>query len=69
MSIEVIDLVDLAHKEKRRKNVFNTPVFMPGCTTMRIPIKSAPIPKQIGMQSEQIGNPRSRSEATLGFCS
>jgi len=36
---------------------------------MRIPMKSAPIPKQIGMQSEQIGNPRSRSEATLGFCS
>jgi len=27
-----------------------------------IPMKSAPIPKQIG-------NPRSRSEATLGFCS
>ena len=27
MSIEVIDLVDLAHKEKRRKNVFNTPRF------------------------------------------
>jgi hypothetical protein len=36
---------------------------------LRIPMKSAPIPKQIGMQSEQIGNPRSRSEATLGFCS
>jgi hypothetical protein len=29
---------------------------------LRIPMKSAPIPKQIG-------NPRSRSEATLGFCS
>ena len=27
MSIEVIDLVDLGHKEKRRKNVFNTPRF------------------------------------------
>ncbi len=27
MSIEVIDLVDMAHKEKRRKNVFNTPRF------------------------------------------
>ena len=27
MSIEVIDLVDLAHKEKRCKNVFNTPRF------------------------------------------
>jgi hypothetical protein len=27
MSIEVIDLVDMGHKEKRRKNVFNTPRF------------------------------------------
>ena len=27
MSIEVIDLVDLAHQEKRRKNIFNTPRF------------------------------------------
>ena len=27
MGIEVIDLVDLAHQEKRRKNVFNTPRF------------------------------------------
>ena len=27
MGVEVIDLVDLAHKEKRRKNVFNTPRF------------------------------------------
>jgi len=36
---------------------------------LSVPMKSAPIPKQIGMQSEQIGNPRSRSEATLGFCS
>jgi quercetin dioxygenase-like cupin family protein len=24
MSIDVIDLVDLAHQEKRRKNIFNT---------------------------------------------
>jgi uncharacterized cupin superfamily protein len=27
MGIEVIDLVDMAHKEKRRKNIFNTPRF------------------------------------------
>ena len=27
MSIDVIDLVDLAHREKRRKNIFNTPRF------------------------------------------
>src|SRR5262245_27156838 len=27
MSIEVIDLVDMGHTEKRRKNVFNTPRF------------------------------------------
>jgi mannose-6-phosphate isomerase-like protein (cupin superfamily) len=27
MSIEIIDLVELAHKEQRRKNVFNTPRF------------------------------------------
>jgi hypothetical protein len=27
MSIEVIDLVDMGHKEKRRKNIFNTPRF------------------------------------------
>ena len=27
MGIEVIDLVDMAHKEKKRKNVFNTPRF------------------------------------------
>ncbi len=27
MSIDVIDLVDLAHQEKRRKNIFNTPRF------------------------------------------
>jgi hypothetical protein len=33
-----------------------------------IPMKSPPIPKQSGTQSAQIGTPRSRSEATLGFC-
>jgi mannose-6-phosphate isomerase-like protein (cupin superfamily) len=27
MSIEVLDLVALAHQEKRRKNIFNTPRF------------------------------------------
>jgi hypothetical protein len=27
MSIEVIDLVDMGHTEKRRENVFNTPRF------------------------------------------
>ncbi len=27
MGIEVVDLVDMAHKEKRRKNIFNTPRF------------------------------------------
>jgi uncharacterized cupin superfamily protein len=27
MSVDVIDLVDLAHQEKRRKNIFNTPRF------------------------------------------
>jgi len=27
MSIEVMDLVALAHQEKRRKNIFNTPRF------------------------------------------
>ena len=27
MSIEVIDLVDMGHAQKRRKNVFNTPRF------------------------------------------
>jgi mannose-6-phosphate isomerase-like protein (cupin superfamily) len=27
MSIDVIDLVGLAHQEKRRKNIFNTPRF------------------------------------------
>ena len=27
MSIEIIDMVELANKEKRRKNVFNTPRF------------------------------------------
>lgn len=27
MSIEIIDLVELAHKEQKRKNVFNTPRF------------------------------------------
>ncbi len=27
MSVDVIDLVDLAHQEKRRKNIFNTPGF------------------------------------------
>ena len=27
MSIEIVDMVDLAHKEKRRKNIFNTPRF------------------------------------------
>jgi hypothetical protein len=37
-------------------------------TRMCIPVKSAPIPKQSGTQSAQIGTPRSRSEATLGFC-
>ena len=36
---------------------------------MRIPLKSAAIPKQIGICSEQNGRPRSRSEATLGICS
>jgi hypothetical protein len=36
---------------------------------VRIPMKSAPIPKQSGKHSEQIGSPRSRSEATLGICS
>jgi hypothetical protein len=35
---------------------------------MCIPMKSPPIPKQSGTQSVQIGTPRSRSEATLGFC-
>jgi len=35
---------------------------------VRIPMKSPPIPKQIGTRAEQSGNPRSRSEATLGFC-
>ena len=27
MGIEIVDLVDMAHKEKRRKNIFNTPRF------------------------------------------
>jgi gentisate 1,2-dioxygenase len=27
MGIEVVDLVDMAHREKRRKNIFNTPRF------------------------------------------
>jgi mannose-6-phosphate isomerase-like protein (cupin superfamily) len=27
MSVDVINLVDLAHQEKRRKNIFNTPRF------------------------------------------
>ena len=27
MSIEIVDMVDYAHKEKRRKNIFNTPRF------------------------------------------
>jgi mannose-6-phosphate isomerase-like protein (cupin superfamily) len=27
MSVDIIDLVDLAHHEKRRKNIFNTPRF------------------------------------------
>ena len=27
MGIEVVDLVDMAHKEKRRKNIFDTPPF------------------------------------------
>jgi mannose-6-phosphate isomerase-like protein (cupin superfamily) len=27
MPIEIVDMVDLAHKEKRRKNIFNTPRF------------------------------------------
>jgi mannose-6-phosphate isomerase-like protein (cupin superfamily) len=27
MSIEIIDLVELANKEQRRKNIFNTPRF------------------------------------------
>jgi mannose-6-phosphate isomerase-like protein (cupin superfamily) len=27
MSVDVIDLVDLAHQEMRRKNIFNTPRF------------------------------------------
>jgi hypothetical protein len=27
LGIEIIELVDMAHKEKRRKNVFNTPRF------------------------------------------
>ena len=27
MSIEIVDMVDLAHKEKKRKNIFNTPRF------------------------------------------
>jgi len=27
MGIEVVDLVDMAHKEKRRKNIFDTPRF------------------------------------------
>jgi mannose-6-phosphate isomerase-like protein (cupin superfamily) len=27
MPIEIIDMVDYAHKEKRRRNVFNTPRF------------------------------------------
>jgi hypothetical protein len=27
MSIDVIDLIGLAHQEKRRKNIFNTPRF------------------------------------------
>jgi len=27
MGIDVIDLVDMAHKEKRRKNIFDTPRF------------------------------------------
>ena len=31
MSVDVIDLVDLAHQEKRRKNIFNTPRFHCGC--------------------------------------
>ncbi len=25
MGIEVVDLVDMAHRKKRRKNIFNTP--------------------------------------------
>jgi hypothetical protein len=33
-----------------------------------IPMKSPPIPKQIGSRAEQSGTPKSRSEATLGFC-
>ena len=39
-----------------------------GHREMRIPMKSPLIPKQIGTRAEQSGNPRSRSEATLGFC-
>jgi hypothetical protein len=35
---------------------------------VRIPMKSAPIPKQSGTQSAQSGSARSRSEATLEFC-
>ena len=27
MGIEIVDLVDMAHKEKRRKNIFNTPRY------------------------------------------
>ena len=27
MGIEIVDLVDMAHKEKRRKNIFNTARF------------------------------------------
>jgi mannose-6-phosphate isomerase-like protein (cupin superfamily) len=27
MSIEIVDMVDYAHKEKRRKNIFDTPRF------------------------------------------
>jgi len=33
MSIEVIDLVDMGHTQKQRKNVFSTPRFHAGCTT------------------------------------
>ena len=31
MGIEIVDLVDMAHKEKRRKNIFNKQAFTPGC--------------------------------------
>lgn len=27
MSIEIVDMIDYAHQEKRRKNIFNTPRF------------------------------------------